>query len=335
MKDDIQIFPEWLQPEKKKVQIAHAYHKAKIEELQKQIDRSVLRGKRKPTRFFMENEFVSEGYMGKLPKLCTLVYCAILKHGNTETQVAWPSLTTIQELTGDKNRNYVANAVRLLVECSILGVVQTKKGFKTLNLYYFKSVDFWKSIAHVTKRVKLKDSVAQYPDVRLRSIRKPRNRSINVDTLTNQNNKSPNSLTSIGDVLKGRMQKWQVPPPVAIPKPSGHSVVRTAYEGEVPWRQIRRDHQEEADSPDRTGELQDNRSIPEDTTHIPVITGNLREQNLVETPEEVPLGSISIDTAESPFKNGEKPAESEFETHTELGLDDITQEDLGPGTATL
>lgn len=318
------------------MQIAHAYHKAKIEELKNQIDRAVLRGKRKPTRFFMENEFVSEGYMEKLPKLCTLVYCAILKHGNTETQVAWPSLTTIQDLTGEKNRNYVANAVRLLVECSILGMVQAKTGFKTLNLYYFKSVDFWKSIAHVTKRLKLKDSVVQYPDVRLRSIRKPRNRSINVDTLTNQNNKSPNSLTSIGDVLKGRMQKWQVPPSVAIPEASGHSVVRTEEERQYPWRQKQEGPYEGVDSPDRSGELQDNRSIPEDTTHIPAITGNLREPNSVETPEETPpLGSISIDTAEPPLKNGEKTAESAFETHTELSLNDITQEDLGPGKATL
>ncbi len=232
MNNNEKIFLEWLDPKKKKTEIAHAYHKAKIEELKNQIDRSVLRGKRKPTRFFIENEFVSEGYMAKLPKICTLVYCAILKHGNTQTQVAWPNLDTIQELTGEKNRNYVANAVRLLVECGILGVVQTKSGFKTLNLYYFKSVNFWKSIAHVTGRLKLKDSVAQYPDIHLRSIRKRKNRSINVDTLTNQINKSPNSLTSIGDVLKRKMQKWQPPESVAIQGPSGHSVVEPKHEGQ-------------------------------------------------------------------------------------------------------
>lgn len=317
------------------MQIAHEYHKAKIEELKKQIDRSVLRGKRKPTRFFIENEFVSEGYMEKLPKLCTLVYCAILKHGNTETCVAWPSLTTIQKLTGEKNRNYVANAVRLLVECGVLGMVQSKNGFKTLNLYYFKSVDHWKSLEHVTKRLKLKDSAAQYPNIYLRSIRKRKNRSINVDTLTNQNNKSPNSLTSIGDVLRGRMQKWQVPPSVAIPESSRHSVVRTPEERQYPWRENREGHQEEPDLADNAGKMQGNRSIPEDTTVIPVITGNLREENFVETPEETPLGSISIDTAESPFKNGEKRVESADQTHNELSLDDITQDDLGPGTATL
>ena len=264
--------------------MAHAYHKAKIEELKNQIDRSVLRGKRKPTRFFIENEFVSEGYMGKLPKLCTLVYCAILKHGNTQTQVAWPSLDTIQDLTGEKNRNYVANAVRLLVECSILGVVQTKSGFKTLNLYYFKSVDFWKSIKHVTGRLKLKDSVAQYPDIHLRSIRKRKNRSINVDTLTNQINKSPNSLTSIGDVLKRKMHKWQLPEQVAIQEPSGHSVVQTAYEGEVALSEIIR--------PTKEGD------------NLPVIAGNLRED-----------GSIQSDTTEPPLKNGEKWVELVNETH--------------------
>jgi hypothetical protein len=289
-----------LDPKKSKVEIAHAYHKAKIEQLKNQIDRSLLRGKRKPTRFFVENEFVSEGYMEKLPKLCTLVYCVILKHGNTQTQVAWPSLTTIQDLTGEKNRNYVASAVRLLVECSILGVVQTKSGFKTLNLYYFKSVDFWKSIAHIKGRLKLKDSVAQYPDIHLRSIRKRKNRSINVDTLTNQNNKSPNSLTNIGDVLKRKMHKWQLPEQVAIQEPSGHSVVQTAYEGKVPLRPT------------------------EEGNNLPDITGNLRE-----------VSSIQSDTTESPFKNGEKRVENAFETHTELSLDDISQEDLGPGTATL
>lgn len=266
------------------MEIAHAYHKTKIEELKNQIDRSLLRGKRKPTRFFVENEFVEHGYMEKLPKLCTLVYCAILKHGNTQTQVAWPSLTTIQDLTGEKNRNYVSNAVRLLVECSILGVVQTKSGFKTLNLYYFKSVDFWKSIAHIKGRLKLKDSVAQYPDVHLRSIRKRRNRSINVDTLTNQINKSPNSLTSIGDVLKRKMHKWQIPEQVAIQEPSGHDVVETAYEGKIPLSEVVRP--------------------TENADNFPDIAGNLRE-----------VGSIQSDTTEPPLKNGEKWAEPVNETH--------------------
>lgn len=240
-------------------------------ELQSQIDQSTLRGKRKATRFFVENEFVDEGYMKKLPKLCTLVYCAILKHGNTKTQVAWPSLTTIQDLTGEKNRNYVANAVRLLVECGILGVVQAKSGFKTLNLYYFKSISFWKSIGHVTKRLKLKDSVAQYPDIHLRSIRKRKNRSINVDTLTNQINKSPNSVTSIGDILKRKMQKWQMPrsqESVAIRGPSGDTVVRQ----------------------------------PNEVT-VPVITGKLREDGSDD--------NVTAIEQNPPFKNGEKRADEQ------------------------
>ena len=284
MNNDEKIFLEWLDPKKKKVEMAHAYHKAKIAELQKQINSSELRGKRKVTRFFVENEFVSECYMEKLPKLCTLVYCAILKHGNTVSQVAWPSLTTIQKLTGEKNRNYVSNAVRLLVECGILGVVQAKSGFKTLNLYYFKSVDYWKSLDHVTKRLKLKDSVAQYPNVTLRSIRKRKNRSINVDTLTNQNNKSPNSVTSIADVLRGRMYKWQLPEQVAIQEPSGHDVVQTAYEGKVPLSEVVR--------PTKEGD------------NLPVITGNLRE-----------VGSIQSDTTDIPLINGEKTVETPNKTH--------------------
>jgi hypothetical protein len=62
----------------------------------------------------------------------------------------------------------------------------------------------------------------------------------------------------------------------------------------------------------------------EEGNNLPDITGNLRE-----------VGSIQSDTTEPPFKNGEKRVESADQTHTELSLDDISQEDLGPGTATL
>lgn len=247
--------------------------------------------------------------MAKLPKLCTTVLCAILLHGNTMTQTAWPSFRKLQELTGEKNRNYLANAIRLLVECGILGVLQTQKGFKTLNLYYFPSVLNWKSLDGFTKRFKLNDSIAQYPNLPVRGIRKRKNRGTNVDTLTNQNNNYPNPVTSIGDILQKRTEKWPKQPAVAIPGDSLHSVVRTAYEGDIPIEQVRREPRIAEDSPANAGELQAHRGIPEDTTTIPVNTGKLRGSGPAANAAQIqPVRGIQSDTTETPLKNGEKTA---------------------------
>lgn len=243
--------------------------------------------------------------MQKLPKLCTLVYQGLLFHSNTETQTAWPSFKTLTKHTGENNRNYLSNALRLLKECGIIGVVQCKKGFKTLNLYYFQSTEYWISLDQTTKRLKLTDSLAQYPNVTLRSIKRRGVRRKNVDTLTNQINNNPNSITSIGDVLARRMQKWQKSPEVAIPEGSRNTVVRTAYEGDVVVSTI---HLDSPDIPKENGEKTVLRSVPGDTTQIPVKTGNLREK------------ITELDTTQ---------------THHELALEDITKEDIGPGSATL
>ena len=303
--EEITLDPEWQLPNRKE-EIARHYHLKKIQELQLMVDRSKLRGKRKVTRFFVDNEYVENGYMEKLPKLCTLAYQGLLFHCNTETQTAWPSFKTLIKHTGEKNRNYISNALRLLKECGIIGVVQCKKGFKTLNLYYFQSTDYWKSLDHLSKRIKLTDSLAQYPDVTLRSIKRRGVRRKNVDTLTNQINNNPNSLTSIGDVLARRMQKFQRGPEVAIPEGSGNTVVRTAYEGDVEVSTI---HSDSPDTPEEKGEKTAIRSISEDTTQFPAIAGNLRENN------------IELDTTQMP--------------QNELSLEDISKEDIGLGSATL
>jgi hypothetical protein len=303
--EEITLDPEWKLPNQKE-EIAHRYHLKKIQELQLMVDRSKLRGKRKVTRFFIDNEYIENGYEAKLPKLCTLVYQGLLYHGNTETQTAWPSFKTLIKHTGEKNRNYISNALRLLKECGIIGVVQCKKGFKTLNLYSFQATDYWISLDHITKRLKLTDSLAQYPIVTLRSIKRRGVRRKNVDTLTNQINNNPNSVTSIGDVLKRQMHKWDKSPGVAIQQGSRNTVVRTAYEGDV---EISEPHSEVPDTPDKKGEKTAIRSIQEDTTQFPEIAGKLREEH------------IELDTTQLP--------------QNELTLEDISKEDIGLGNATL
>jgi hypothetical protein len=302
--EEITLDSEWESNRKK--EIAHHYHLKKVQEMYLTIDQSKLRGQRKVTRFFIDNEYIENDYQAKLPKLCTLVYTGLLFHSNTKKQIAWPSFKTLIDHTGERNRNYISNALRLLKECGIIGVVQCKKGFKTLNLYYFQATDYWLSLEHVTKRLKLTDSLAQYPNVTLRSIKRRGVRRKNVDTLTNQINNNPNSLTSVKDVLERQMHRWDRKPEVAIPEGSRNTVVRTAYEGDVEVSTI---HLDSPDTPEEKGEKTVIRSIPEDTTQFPDITGNLRENN------------IELDTTQMP--------------PNELALEDISKEDIGLGNATL
>jgi hypothetical protein len=302
--EEITLDSEWESNRKK--EIAHHYHLKKVQEMYLTIDQSKLRGQRKVTRFFIDNEYIENDYQAKLPKLCTLVYTGLLFHSNTKKQIAWPSFKTLIDHTGERNRNYISNSLRLLKECGIIGVVQCKKGFKTLNLYYFQATDYWLSLDHVTKRLKLTDSLAQYPNVTLRSIKRRGVRRKNVDTLTNQINNNPNSLTSVKDVLERQMHRWDRKPEVAIPEGSRNTVVRTAYEGDVEVSTI---HLDSPNTPEEKGEKTVIRSIPEDTTQFPDNTGNLRENN------------IELDTTQIP--------------PDELALEDISKEDIGLGNATL
>jgi hypothetical protein len=51
-----------------------------------------LRPKDKPTRYFVDNEYVDGWYVAKLPRLCGAVLDVLLRHCNTETQGAFPSI---------------------------------------------------------------------------------------------------------------------------------------------------------------------------------------------------------------------------------------------------
>jgi hypothetical protein len=73
--------------------------------------------------------------------------------------------------------------------------------------------------------------------------------------------------------------------------------------------EISEPHSEVPDTPDKKGEKTAIRSIQEDTTQFPEIAGKLREKD------------IELDTTQLP--------------QNELTLEDISEEDIGLGNATL
>lgn len=228
--------------------------------LQKQIremDRSKIRTKRKPSRFFMENEYVHGGYAATLPDTCTTIYTVLSVHCNNETQVAFPSITKIQELSGCTNRNTTIKSLSILESYGIIGILKTK-GFNMVNVYAFQATRYWKPIPGWKEKMDKYKNKSQYQFAPHRSDKRHDYRGNRDDTLTNLNDNSSNNITSIGDILR-RMQSQQGPNSVAIQEGSLHSVDGRAKHEDLPVI---------------TGKLREYRSITSDTTIEPIINQN-------------------------------------------------------------
>ncbi len=245
-----------------------------------QMDKSKLRTKRKPSRFFVENEYVHGGYVAALSTACSKIYYVLSVHCNNETQVAFPSISKIQELSGCTNRNTTMKAIATLQEYGIIGILKTK-GFNMVNVYAFQATRYWKPVPGWKEKMEKYNNKSQYQFTLHRSNKKSDYRSNRDDTLTNLNDNSSNNITNIKDVLRKKMQEMGMPIPgevVAIQEPSLHSVVGPAKHDPFPVI---------------AGNLREPRSNTGDTTIDQEVTVNKRE--------------ITVDTFEDPpFINGEK-----------------------------
>jgi len=112
----------------------------------KRFDKTILRKKDKATRFFIDNEYVEKGYLAALPHQTTSVYVALIKHCNTKTQTAFPSLKTLQRLAGVKNRNSLSASISILQDLHIIEIVRSKGGVNCSNHYGFVNSDYWVEI---------------------------------------------------------------------------------------------------------------------------------------------------------------------------------------------
>lgn len=264
MENEQEITPLW-QEEKLKSPARMALNQnQKNANLQKQIremDRSKIRTKRKPSRFFMENEYVHGGYAATLPDSCTTIYTVLSVHCNNETQVAFPSISTIQVLSGCANRNTTIKSLSILASYGIIGILKTK-GFNMVNVYAFQATRYWKPIPGWKEKMDKYRNKSQYQFVPHRSNKRPDYRGNRDDTLTNLNNNSSNNITNIKDVLMKRMQELKIPiqqSEVAIQEGSLHSVDGRAKHEDLPVI---------------TGKLREYRGITGDTTIEPIINQN-------------------------------------------------------------
>jgi hypothetical protein len=199
----------------------------------------------------------------------------LMVHCNTESQAAFPSISTLQEYSGITNRNTLVKGIKLLEEHGIIKVIRSDGEFNKVNLYVFQAVNYWKPIPGWKEKLEKANNKSQYQVHRKRSIKKPEYRSDRRDTLTNLSENSPNKITSIGDILKRQMQGWQHPDKIAIQEPSGHSVVGTGRHESFPVI---------------TGKLREDRSNTSDTTTNEDSTDKKREKTVEWTQETNNMG---------------------------------------------
>jgi len=265
--------------------------------------------------------------MAKLPPLCCTVLNTLLKHCNTETQAAFPSLETIMDLVGEKNPRSTSRAVQILEEYGIIIVQRNLAGgFGRSNLYAFQNAIYWKQIDKNMKRIRISTWKPSYQKLKSDDIKSDLDseKSNQIDTLTNLNNNSPkelnNRMRSLADQMS--INKRQN---LAIPNPSGNI-------GNVPpWRRT-----------EHVGKLDQIRE-----NNDPVNTGKLRERSTINfdniepeiTVEKRSEGDINIDNIQ-PLKNGGKRDElDEIEreraekSENSIYLPDIRDDDMSAGTA--
>ncbi len=281
-----------------------------------------LRPKDKPTRYFVDNEYVDGWYVAKLPRLCGAVLDVLLRHGNTETQGAFPSIKRLKKYTGEKNPTSISKAIQILEDHGIIIVQRGQAGFGRSNLYAFQSSIFWKSLDETSPRIKLSTWKGRYQKGRNNDI-KPNDNSVKSsesDTLTNLNNNYPkelnNRMRSLADQMN--INKRQR---LAIPNPSGN------MNHVPPWRQAEPVGKLDQIRENNENKRDDRSSINIDTIE-PVNTANLREAN-----------DNNSDIIQ-PLKNGEKRDELDEierkkaeEDINPLYLNNIRDEDISAGAA--
>jgi DNA-binding transcriptional regulator GbsR (MarR family) len=119
----------------------------------KYSDGFLVRDKNKKTRFYIDNEFLEKGYANLLGRKC-LVYFALARHANAESQSCFPSYEIIMKETGIHNRNVVAKTINALEYLNMIGI-KRMKGRKR-NVYYLIDSSFWKPLnERVIENVKM------------------------------------------------------------------------------------------------------------------------------------------------------------------------------------
>ena len=329
MDDKINLNEEWQRilsqknKSPKRVAKFQEFKKTHLDQTRSEVNPDTLRSKKKPNRFVVDNEYVKGHYLAKFPPVCSQVLFTLLVHCNLNRQDAFPSIVTIQELSGCTNTRSVISALRILEAYGILNIRRSKRGIKAVNVYFFQSVRHWRPLSKTMKKIKLTDPLPQWQNPVQSTGRKQTYRTGPTANLTNLRENYNNKIQNIGDILRERYKMPEDPSKVAIPTTSSNTVVDDKKAEDM-----------EPDTPVRTGEKQEYRTGTNattiDTRNNGKLTGTESQRHGMSS--AVYKREITVEKPpEDPFINGEKWTKED----EGIGLMNINNEDIGPGSATL
>lgn len=299
------------------------FKKTHLEQTRSEINPDTLRSKKKPNRFVVDNEYVKGHYLAKFPAVCTQVLLSLLVHCNLNRQDAFPSIQTIQELSGCTNTRSVISALRILEAYGIINIRRSKRGIKAVNVYFFQSVRHWRPLSKSVKKIKLTDPLPQWQNPVHSTGRKQTYRTGPTANLTNLRENYNNKLQNIGDILRGRYGILEDPSKVAIQTLPSNTVA-----------DVKKAENIGPDTPDRTGEKQEYRTGTNASTSDTRNNGKLTGTESLRHGMSATVYKREITVPkdpEPPFINGEKWTKED----EGIGLMNINNEDIGPGSATL
>lgn len=120
---------------------------------------SIPRPRNKPTRYWIDNEFIEKQYLAKFHASVSKVYAVLVRHANSRTQECYPSLATIAKKSGIVSRSTIISAIRTLERYAIIDVIRSPH---KPNHYLLRDCRTWLPIIDQSDEMTTPQSPEQY-----------------------------------------------------------------------------------------------------------------------------------------------------------------------------
>ena len=162
-------------------------------------DSSHIRRRDKKQRFYIDNEFVDQGYLS-FSRRAASVYFALARHANAENQDCFPSYELLMKETGIKNRSSIARAIDALENANTISVKRSRN--RKGNHYYLLDTSQWRKLNSLSSKTVSTVSTTSPKQSRFRRL----NRSSG--ETGNQHMKSTNEIIENKSKIPEDIRKW-------------------------------------------------------------------------------------------------------------------------------
>lgn len=102
-----------------------------------------IRDTGKPTKLFIDNEYLTGGYADTFPPSVTMVYLALALRANHQTQFCYPSYARLRVESGVRNKTTLSNALKILEAHDVIAIQHSKGRYQ--NKYHLLHPQVWKA----------------------------------------------------------------------------------------------------------------------------------------------------------------------------------------------